>query len=262
MRFAVWPIMASQIKSTKKMADLRPKLQELQQKHANDKQALATAQMALYKEHGINPASGCLPIILQIAVFIALNQAISHMFQAEKGITEINKLLYSPAWHLNQTPNPHFLGFDLTDKPANFVSHGYGLLLIPIITVALQFALSKMMAPQPVHIYPKDSTEEKKEKEQEDIQAAMQTQMTYMMPLMMGYFAFTFPIGTSLYIATISLVGIFQQYMLTGWGSLASLFGKTADAPAALPLPKTKVMVERSQKTGRIQKKKKSKKTK
>jgi YidC/Oxa1 family membrane protein insertase len=258
LRMAVWPIMASQIKSTKKMAELKPHLQELQKKHATDKQALAQAQMSLYKEHGINPASGCLPIILQIAVFIALNSSIAHMFDAQKGLTEINNLLYSPSLRLDQLPDTSFFGFNLIDKPANFATLGYALLLIPVITVILQFILSKMMTPQPVHIYPKDTPKEKEEKgEQEDLQSAMQSQMTFMLPIMMGYFSFTFPVGTSIYIATLTLVGIFQQYMLTGWGSLASLFQRGEQTlPVISEKPQTTVRVERTAPTQKKRSKK------
>src|SRR5688572_20939843 len=56
IRVLVWPFMSSQIKATKKMADLKPHMDALKVKHKGDKQALATAQMALYKEHGVNPA--------------------------------------------------------------------------------------------------------------------------------------------------------------------------------------------------------------
>src|SRR3989304_8809199 len=74
IRIIVWPFMATQIKATKKMADLKPHLNELKKKHKDDKKALASAQMALYKEHGVNPAGGCLPALIQIPVFIALFQ--------------------------------------------------------------------------------------------------------------------------------------------------------------------------------------------
>src|SRR3989344_3978924 len=76
IRILIWPFMSSQIRSTKKMADLKPHLDELKEKHKDDKQGLAQAQMALYKEHGVNPAGGCLPALIQIPIFIALYQAI------------------------------------------------------------------------------------------------------------------------------------------------------------------------------------------
>src|SRR6266498_3835948 len=85
IRVLVWPFMSSQIKATKKMADLKPHLDALKEKHKDDKQGLATAQMALYKEHGVNPAGGCLPALIQIPVFIALYQSIINILPGTRG---------------------------------------------------------------------------------------------------------------------------------------------------------------------------------
>jgi YidC/Oxa1 family membrane protein insertase len=100
IRVLIWPLMASQMKSAKKMADLRPHLEELKKKHASDKQALASAQMALYKEHGINPAAGCLPVLIQIPPMIAIYQVIFAFFEGEHGLGKINNVLYNPEWKL------------------------------------------------------------------------------------------------------------------------------------------------------------------
>src|SRR3990170_5855516 len=97
IRFLVWPFMTSQIKATKKMADLKPHLAVLKEKHKDDKKAFASAQMALYKEHGVNPAGGCLPALIQIPVFIALYQSIINILPGAGGnIENINRLLYFP----------------------------------------------------------------------------------------------------------------------------------------------------------------------
>src|SRR3989344_7626249 len=58
VRFLVWPFITSQIKTTRKMAELKPHLDALKEKH-KDRQALAAAQMQLYKDHGVSPAGGC-----------------------------------------------------------------------------------------------------------------------------------------------------------------------------------------------------------
>src|SRR4051812_37359036 len=67
------------IKSTRSMLAmqrLQPELKRLQQQHKNDRQALNEAMMAFYKEHNVNPLSGCLPMLLQMPVFFALYEAI------------------------------------------------------------------------------------------------------------------------------------------------------------------------------------------
>lgn len=223
IRLLVWPLMSSQLKSMKKMSELKPHLDELKDKHKEDKQALAAAQMALYKEHGVNPAGGCLPTLIQIPPLIAIYQVIYAFFSGTNGLEKINRVLYVPSWRFDSPPDLHFFGLNLASRPADFNSVGYLLLLIPVITALLQFIQSKMMAPQPVKKYPNDSEKELKEKSNEDTMAQVQSQMSLMMPLMIGYISFTFPIGLALYWNTLTLVGIWQQYRVSGWGAVVSL---------------------------------------
>lgn len=228
IRILVWPFMASQIKATKKMADLKPHLDVLKIKHKGDKQGMATAQMALYKEHGVNPAGGCLPAIIQIPVFIGLYQSIINILPgAEGNIDRINSLLYFPALKLPTTLDPNFFGLNLGIKPSEFGKFGIFLLLIPLLTAALTFVQSKMAMPKVVKKYPSDSPKEKKEKEGiEDSMGQVQSQMVYMMPVMIGYFAFNFPIGLAIYWNTYTILGIIQQHKISGWGGLADIIQK------------------------------------
>jgi YidC/Oxa1 family membrane protein insertase len=227
IRALIWPLMATQMKSAKKMAELKPHLEELKKKHSTDKQALAQAQMALYKEHGVNPAGGCLPVLIQIPPMIAIYQVIFAFFQGESGLTRINNVLYNPNWKLSSIPDLNFFGLNLAIKPSDFQTAGLLVLTIPVITALLQFIQSRMMSPKPVKVYPTDSSKEKKEKEgTEDTMMAVQSQMTYFMPVMIGYIAFTFPMGLALYWNTLTLIGIWQQYRIGGWGSMSGLLQK------------------------------------
>jgi YidC/Oxa1 family membrane protein insertase len=82
-----------------------------------------------------------------------------------------------------------------------------------------------MMMPVAVKEYPTDSKKEKKEKEDnEDMMMAMQGQMMFLMPIMIGYFAFQFPVGLAIYWNTFTILGIVQQYLLSGWGGMKTLF--------------------------------------
>lgn len=232
IRFLVWPFMASQIKATKKMADLKPHLDELKRRHKDDKKTLASAQMALYKEHGVNPAGGCLPALIQIPVFIALYQAIINILPGGD-INHINSLLYFPQLKLPATLDPNFFGLNLGIKPSQF---GLSLLLsIPLLTAALTFVQSKMTLPKPIKHYPSDSPKEGKEKEgMEESMGAVQSQMVYLMPIMIGYFAYQFPIGLAIYWNVYTILGIVQQHRISGWGGLSdfvrSAKGKVASA--------------------------------
>lgn len=224
IRFLAWPFMSSQLKSTKKMVELKPHLQDLRKKHAADKQALAAAQMALYKEHGVNPAGGCLPALIQIPIFIALYQAIINIVPGAGGsIERLNSLLYFSWMKLAQNPDPSLFGVNLGAKPSEFLGQGVWLLSVPILTAALTFIQSKMMVPEEIKKYPSDSPKEVKEKEgMEDTMAQMQSQMMYLMPVMIGYFAFSFPIGLAIYWNTYTILGILQQYTISGWGGMSS----------------------------------------
>lgn len=222
IRVLVWPFMGSQIKATKKMVDLKPHLDVLKSKHKDDKQALAQAQMALYKEHGVNPAGGCLPALIQIPIFIGLYQAIINIIPGAGGSLDyVNSILYSESLKLPATLDPNFFGVNLGVKPAEFTKYGAGMLLIPLITALLTFIQSKMTMPKPVKPYPSDSSKELKEKESVgDTMSAVQSQMVYLMPIMIGYFAFQFPIGLAIYWNVYTILGILQQHRVSGWGGL------------------------------------------
>lgn len=223
IRLALWPFMTKQLQSAKKMAELKPHLEVLKKKHGDNKQALSTAQMALYKEHGINPAGGCLPILLQFAVMIALYQAIYAFFGGAKAMIEINKHLYISSWQMHKTPDLTFFGLNLVNKPSDIFHLSWLIILVPVLTAALQLIQSKMMTPSVPKERASDSPKEKKEKEgMEDAMVSVQSQMLYLIPVMVGYAAFQFPIGLALYWNTSTIFGIIQQYKVTGWGGLAS----------------------------------------
>lgn len=222
IKVLIWPFMTAQLRSARKMADLKPHLDRLKEKHKGDQKMFSQAQMALFKERGVNPVAGCLPALIQIPVFLALYQVIFAFFDVKSGLARINDLSYSFVADLQKMPSPNFLGIDISHKPSDFGQYGWALLLIPVVTAALQFVQSKMMAPAPVKKYPSDSPKEKKEKDTKgDATTAMQTQMLYLMPLMIGFFSYSFPIGLALYWNTFTIFGIIQQYKVTGLGGLS-----------------------------------------
>lgn len=221
IRGLVWPLIGSQMKSAALMGQLKPQLDELKKKHGKDKQAYALAQAKLFKDHGYNPVAGCLPSIIQIPLIIALYQAISSLFNGQDGLNHINYFLYQFVTPLSTTPDPYLLGLNLAAKPSDFMQIGAFVLTVPVITALLQFVQSKMMLPKPIPVRKDDTSKEIKEKiKEEDAMSAVQTQMTYMMPLMIGYFAFSFPVGLAVYWNVFSLMGIYQQYRISGWGGL------------------------------------------
>lgn len=217
VRLVLHPFFKQQLETTKKMQDLKPHLDKLSAKHKNDQKKLQSEQMRLYQEAGINPASGCLFMVIQIPVFIALYQTLSKFLTntANKAvIAEINKIVYSPNLHLTSI-DPWFFGFNLAVSPAKAGNPLY--LLFPVITAILQYfqASTTMMqppvvAPEEKKLAKKGNKDEDKKDNSGDFQKAMNTQMKYLFPVMIGYFSYTLPLGLSVYWNIFSIFSIIQ----------------------------------------------------
>jgi YidC/Oxa1 family membrane protein insertase len=212
VRVALHPFFKSQIESAKKMQDLKPHLDRLSQKHKKDAKRLQQEQMKLYQEAGINPASSCLFMIIQMPIFLALYNTLSRLLTnggTAKVIEKINTELYLPSLHI-QAIDPWFFGFNLALTPGN--AHVWYYYLIPVITGALQyFQVAFSVPPAPVEdkkIVKKGT--DKKENTSGEFQKAMNTQMKYIFPLMIGWFSFSLPVGLSLYWNIFSIFSIIQ----------------------------------------------------
>jgi len=199
------------------MKDLQPKLNKLKEKYGKDKEGMAKAQMDLYKQEGINPLSGCLPQVLQIAVllifFSAFNMVTS--FSAGKGnLEQINSHLFQQfRVDADFKFNTDFFGSSLMRTPAELFKEGVGIkLLLPLVLLVgsglLQFLSAKMM--MPAVAADKLVVEKTKDKE-DDMMSAMRTQSTYMMPLMTVFIGWGFSLGILLYWFVNSVVMLLQQ---------------------------------------------------
>lgn len=218
IRLILYPLMHRQLKSAKKMNDLKPHLDALNEKHKNDKVALQQAQLALYKEHGVNPAEGCLTTIIQFPILIALYNVFYALLSStniQAFVNEINSILYFQFLHITDL-NLMFFGINLSVKPSQWQTYGWGLLLIPLITALLQWYQSKLMLPssakasegKPALVKNEGNKEPEKKK---DDMMEMQKQMAFIMPIMFGFFALQFPVGLALYWNVFGLFGIIQQ---------------------------------------------------
>ena len=79
IRLVLLPLSLQQVKSQKEMMKIQPLVKDLQRKFKNDREGLAKAQMALYKEHGVNPAAGCLPMLPQMPILFGMYWAMFHL---------------------------------------------------------------------------------------------------------------------------------------------------------------------------------------
>lgn len=224
IRMALWPLTAAQLKSSKKMAELKPHLQKIKVEHGKDKVRHQQEVSRLYKEHGINPLSGCLPLVLQMPIFIALYQVLLKFVNltSPELLAGINDRIYITALKLQEVPNTNFFGLNLSTKPNEWSTAGLFLLTIPLITGVLQFIQSKMLVADEKKTAPKPAVKQNKQEKEslEDSMSQMQSQMAYIMPAMIAFFAYGFPVGLSLYWNTFTVIGIIQQYKIMGAGSL------------------------------------------
>jgi len=220
IRTLLYPLTKTQLLSAKKMSKLKPELDKLSKKHKGDRQKLQQAQLELYKKHGINPAAGCLPLILQMPVFIALYRVFWQVLgngNLTQVIEDVNKIVYHPALKI-KTFNLYFFGLNLAEKPANWQKAGWWLLLIPIITAGLQWYQTKLITGR-AQVKSGASVQKKRNKKSDkdskgDMGQEMQKQMALMAPLMIGFVSFSFPVGLALYWNTFSLFGIIQSLRL------------------------------------------------
>ncbi|OGK63111.1 hypothetical protein A2334_00040 [Candidatus Roizmanbacteria bacterium RIFOXYB2_FULL_38_10] len=218
VRLLLHPFFKQQMDTAKKMQDIKPHLDKLNDKHKKDPKKLQEEQMKLYQQAGINPASGCLFMIIQMPVFIALYQVLGKFLEGHmvKTVLEINKALYFSFLKF-KTIDPWFFGINLVTTPEKAGSVFY--YLVPVITALLQYLQVQSSTPMvsPVKVddskgsaSAKTSADEAKKNDGGDFQKAMNTQMKYIFPLMIGWFSMRMPIGLSLYWNIFSLFSIIQ----------------------------------------------------
>lgn len=225
--FLLRPLTKPYLASMKKMRALEPQLAKIRKKYANDKVKLSQAQAELYKENKVNPAAGCLPYLLQFIVLIALFNVFTTTLASGADTTaKVNALLYAPVkLAADHTLNTRFLYLDIS-KPDTFNIPGVpfalpGLFLV-LATLA-QFMSVKITTP---YISEEEKLAKKTKGQADDMQVAMQKSMTYTLPLMTLIFGLKFPSGLALYWLVFSLVNVWQQVSMSGWGSLTPLANK------------------------------------
>jgi YidC/Oxa1 family membrane protein insertase len=194
LRLITMPLQLSQIRTTRRMAAMQPRLKELQTKYGGDKQRMALEQQKLYKEAGVNPLSGCLTTFIQFPIWIALYQAINSILadspielmklgvDAYRGFTALTSIIPIQSRFL-------WLNLALPDPSP---------IVLPILVGGTMWLQQKMMA-QP---------------SADPQSASMNQTMQIMMPLMFGYFTTQFSSGLALYFVISNVIGIATQFII------------------------------------------------
>jgi len=198
VRLITLPLTLQQQRSTQKMQDLQKSKRwvELQKKYKNEKQKLQEQQLKLYKEMGINPLSGCLPLLIQFPVIIGLYQAIIQSLAATPvQLLDLGKHLYEFVSATTIPLNSRFLWMNL-GQPENA---SFPIPILTILVVISTFLQTKLTTPPTP-----------------DSQGSQMTQMmTYYMPILLGYFAYTYAAGLALYFVVSNLLAV-AQYAAMG----------------------------------------------
>ncbi|MSQ24256.1 MAG: YidC/Oxa1 family membrane protein insertase [Chloroflexi bacterium] len=201
VRTLMLPLTMKQVQSQRAMMLLQPRLKELQRRHSGDRQRIAQEQMRLYKEAGVNPVAGCLPLVLQMPIWIALYSALNNL------TSHTESFQGSFLWiaNLAQSSTPNWP--DVLTEPSTL-----SLLILPVLAAGTQWMVQKMSTMPTV-----------------DPQQQQMNRMMEFMPIMFLVFSLQVGAGLALYWVVSNVYTIVQQRVLVGWGSLP-FFGSSLPA--------------------------------
>lgn len=249
IKIIVLPLTLKQQKSMTKMQRVQPKLQELQEKYKYDKERASQETMKLYKEYGVNPMGGCLPLLIQFPILIAMYQVIQRPVEYVLGYSKEALKAAFKAHEISEKTagaqielakklgelNFDFFGLDLAATPWDelkaFFAGTAGVialtaLIIPILSCVTTFLTSKITT-----MMNKDKSKEKKEEVKpqrvlspdpkkdttDNPGESMTKSMTYFMPLMTLWLTFTFPAALGLYWTVSNVLSLVQTIVLNGY---------------------------------------------
>jgi YidC/Oxa1 family membrane protein insertase len=187
IRIILAPLMHKSLKGQKALSALQPKLNDLREKHKDDREAQAKAMLDLYKEHNVNPFSSCLPVLLQLPVLLALFQVLRKALNGD--LAGLYSFVPNPG-----TLDPNFLGIINLTQP-NFI--------FALLAGVVQFWQSRMIMKWQGNTTSTDATAK-----------IMNLQMTYILPIISVVIAWRLPAGLPLYWIVTTLFAVGQQYYI------------------------------------------------
>ncbi|MGB7325131.1 MAG: YidC/Oxa1 family insertase periplasmic-domain containing protein [Rubripirellula sp.] len=193
VRGAMFPLSRKAAVNAQKMQELAPELKKIGEQYKDDMEGRMKAQRELQKRVGFNPMAGCLPMFLQLPIFIGLYRALSVDIELRQ-----QPVLSGSDWASNLA-GPDMLSYWGDWMIGYFAGRGTGWLgpyfnILPVLVVGLFLAQQKLFMPPAT-----------------DEQTAMTQKMMNVMTLMMGLFFFRVPAGLCIYFITSSLWGIGER---------------------------------------------------
>ena len=208
------PLTAKQQKFTRMQAKLAPELQIIQEKYQGQNQnpdamsRMNEETKALYKKYGVSPAGGCLPMLLQMPVLLALYRVIADI---PAYVPLLSNVAENSDWY-------YFFGMNISQSPMTLVKEGVangsvwlviGAVLIPVLSAASQWFSSWMTTKMNKTVSDHSS--------QNGSAGNMAKGMNLMMPLMSAFFCVTLPVGMGIYWITGAVVRCVQQFIINWW---------------------------------------------
>ncbi len=203
IRLLILPLTLSQQKSARKMQELQPEIEKLREKYGDDRDKMAQKQMELWKQAGVNPAGGCLPLLIQLPIMIALYRAIIFCVPSTPlELFQFSGHIFVDEWLPSLTGlvplQSTFLGMELGQPPSPAQWWSYSL---PILVFATSWLQQKLLTPDAAGGGGSQAE-------------MMSQQMQIMMPLMFGFISLQYATGLSIYFIISNLFGMAQYYLL------------------------------------------------
>lgn len=215
LRVATIPFTLRQLESTRAMQAAQPQMQEIQKKY-KDPRRRQEEMLKLYREYNINPLGCFMPLLIQMAVFIALNSALRHMVGGSpESLVSLSQRLYPwSVLHKDIPLDQHFLWLNLGRPDTTFI--------LPLL-VGLSTYVQQKMSMTP-------TTNPQMQQQQQ--------MMTWMMPMMLVFITLSLPSGVGVYWVTSNIFSLFASYYVYGkraisWRQIFLPGPPPAPAPAA-----------------------------
>src|SRR6478735_498315 len=199
VRAALIPLFVKQIKSSRNMQLIQPKVKELQKKYGHDRERLAQETMKLYKESGTNPFASCLPILIQMPIFLALFRLLDHHAAKSDGIAFLTTDLAKSFGEAKL--------FGTIPITASFVNNG-GVLAVQVLAGLLVVAMTATTFTTQRQLMSKNMPPDALS----GPYAQQQKLLLYVLPVVFAVGGIAFPIGVLFYWTTSNLWTMGQQF--------------------------------------------------
>ena len=206
----LFPLTLKQTRSMKAMQEIQPEVKRLQKELKGDKEELNKQLMALYQERGVNPAAGCLPLIVQMPIWFGLFSVLRNI-QIESDGEAYSKYIGDGTEAIIHM----FLGMDLTASPSSVVPDAIRSAndLSPLNAVPYIILIVVIVAAGFYQQVQTTRTSKKPDGEQSQTAQSMQNAMK-IMPIFFGFISWTLTAGLGIYFATSNLFRIGQQALI------------------------------------------------